>query len=396
MKTCIYCAKDKPDEEFSDEHIWPDALGGDFLPEFWRTDNVCRTCNNASGLYVDGSFIKSWIGNAERATGAREYLSSENLGALPLDYHGRLPDLETEPHQMVEFWTGPCGANIVHIRPADQDEVWSSYAGGDPRVKKVGAGRAYIALTSAEPFWIIAALKSFKSHFRKATRFVVNMEMPPEWLKSFSIPDLNDPVIASDMNIVGQVLEAGKKSADLRAHLVIKQNLGTRLLAKLALAIGYKIFGEPFLATNYASRLREGFREANDDKRRLIPIRGTGFLDSQGLGGAEKTLAWTGGWVLLLTTAGSALTLAVVSPSGRSMSVVVCDDRRLIDGLNGAYDLGQVYLTIPPLGEGVGPISLPEYLAHRIGGQSRAELSQLEAKRHDPALLPACGSNGGS
>jgi HNH endonuclease/integrase-like protein len=92
MKTCIYCDQEKADDEFSDEHIWPDALGGDFLPpETWRTDDVCRRCNSLSGVFVDGSFIRSWIGNAERATGARDYLKptlTAPLGVLPLDYMG--------------------------------------------------------------------------------------------------------------------------------------------------------------------------------------------------------------------------------------------------------------------------------------------------------------------
>jgi len=74
MKTCIYCAMKNADDEFSDEHIWPDALGGDFLPaDVWRTNDVCRRCNSLSGVFVDGAFIRSWLGNAERSSGARDH-----------------------------------------------------------------------------------------------------------------------------------------------------------------------------------------------------------------------------------------------------------------------------------------------------------------------------------
>jgi HNH endonuclease len=48
MKTCIYCEKEQPDDAFNDEHIWPEALGGDHLPNFWRSDDVCTKCNNMS------------------------------------------------------------------------------------------------------------------------------------------------------------------------------------------------------------------------------------------------------------------------------------------------------------------------------------------------------------
>jgi ribosomal protein L30 len=72
MKTCIYCDREKADGDFSDEHIWPDALGGDFLPpEIWRTNDVCGQCNSLSGVFVDGSFIRvgSETLNARRGRG---------------------------------------------------------------------------------------------------------------------------------------------------------------------------------------------------------------------------------------------------------------------------------------------------------------------------------------
>src|SRR5260221_12535925 len=93
MKTCIYCGEDKNESEFSDEHIWPEALGGDHLPDLWRTGDVCQKCNNLSGLYVDGAFIKGWAGAAEGATGANENQAFNNQGSagLPLTYIGKIP-----------------------------------------------------------------------------------------------------------------------------------------------------------------------------------------------------------------------------------------------------------------------------------------------------------------
>jgi hypothetical protein len=56
MRRCIYCDRDT-DSDFTDEHIWPDGLGGDYLPkDVWRTNDVCGKTNNLCGLYVDGSF----------------------------------------------------------------------------------------------------------------------------------------------------------------------------------------------------------------------------------------------------------------------------------------------------------------------------------------------------
>jgi HNH endonuclease len=190
MKFCIYCGREKPDEDFYDiEHIWPEVLGGDHLSEFWRTDDVCGECNRLSGLFVDGSFIKSWLGAAERALGSREYLSPEHPGSavLPLHYIGVLPNAPTLEDEVAEQWFGPCGAHILHIRPRDKEDLWASYSGGDPRLRRSKAGRAYIARVSEEPFWMNVTFASFKAHFAKAQRFVLNQDVPPEWRSSPSV-----------------------------------------------------------------------------------------------------------------------------------------------------------------------------------------------------------------
>src|SRR5277367_3688504 len=134
VKKCAYCGQDRPLVDFSDEHIWPDALGGDFLDCFWRTDDVCERCNNLAGLYVDGAFIRSMFGNSERAIGAWEYIDVAKPGSviLPLHYCGQLKSPALASDETAEYWAGPCGANILHIRPSDIDDRSTSYAGGDP------------------------------------------------------------------------------------------------------------------------------------------------------------------------------------------------------------------------------------------------------------------------
>jgi hypothetical protein len=345
-----------------------------------------------AGVFVDGSFIKSWMGNAERSIGAREYLSPTRAGVsvLPLDYIGQLRDMPTREDELAEYWCGPCGANIIHIRPKDSDGHWASYAGGDPRAKKSRAGRAYIALVSEEPFWIAVSLASFKEHFKRAERFVVNMDVPPQWNNSFKNPDTNNPVQAGDMKVVTVVTSAGRNGDWIRARPVIRFDVGNRFVAKLGLAIGYKLLGTPFLQTDYAKNLRKGFREADGEKRRHIPMRGTGFVHEQSLGGAEKVLSWPGAWVLLLKIVNHLLCLSVISPSGKTMTVLVCDQPALVARLDTAYQDGSVWMTIPSLGEAVGPIPLPAYLAHQMNVLPLPELATLAGKRIDPAALPPC------
>jgi hypothetical protein len=182
----------------------------------------------------------------------------------------------------------------------------------------------------------------------------------------------------------------GRNGGWIKAKVVIRPDIGQRFLAKLGLAVGYKLLGLPFLATDYAQHLRKGFRESNFQKRRLIPVRGTGFMHEKGLGGIEKVLTWPGAWVLLLATINQLLQLSIISPSGKTMAIVVCDEPALVKSLDTSYREGVVWLTIPSLGEAVGPIMLPDYLAHQTKASPLAELELLAGKRIDPSVLPPC------
>ncbi|GAA3075293.1 hypothetical protein GCM10010520_23020 [Rhizobium viscosum] len=396
MRTCLYCDAQKSEESFSDEHIWPNALGGDFLPrDVWRTDDVCQSCNSLAGVFVDGAFIRSWVGQAELSNGSLEYLAGKGkVTAIPLDYLGPIQDVPLPEGHVADYWAGPCGANIVHIRPDDGDEEWVTYAGGDPRRKRSKAGRAYVALTSTEEFWILVSLESFRQHFRRAERFVVNAELPPNW--PFRNLDRADPIQAGDMQTVDAVLNASRDGSRIRTRPAISFDLGNRMLAKLGLGVGYKLLGEAFLRSDYAKTLRWGMREANTEKRRLIPVRGSPLFGGAGLGGAEEILKWPGGWVLMVMIVEGSLGLFIISPSGRSMNVLVCNDQDLIDTLDPNYVDGVVWITVPAAAEAIGPISLPAYLAHQMNTVPSPSLVALAAKRGDRANIPSCRPTGPS
>lgn len=390
MRACIYCGCEKPDDEFSDEHIWPDALGGDFLPrDVWRTDDVCQRCNSVSGLFIDGAFIRSWMGQAELSSGSLEYLAGRGKpAAIPLNYLGPMQNIPVPLDHIADYWAGPCGANIIHIRPDDGDEQWTTYAGGDPKAKKAKAGRAYIAFTSEDEFWLLVGLLSFKRHFDRAERFIVDADFPPEW--AFKKPDQDDPVQAEDMKTVDAVVRRSRADEDLHIRVTVSVDLGNRMLAKLGLAAGYKLLGAAFVETDYAKNLRWGMREANIEKRKLIPVRGSGFLGGSELGGAEAVLAWPGGWVLMVNLVEGNLCLCVISPSGRAMSVLVSDDKTLVNTLDPSYRDGVIWITVPAAGEAVCPILLPEYLAHQTDRSAVQELTALASKRGDRTKLPPC------
>ena len=86
------------------------------------------------------------------------------------------------------------------------------------------------------------------------------------------------------------------------------------------------------------------------------------------------------------------LSLSVFSPSARTMHVLVSDDAALLGTLDDTFDDGRVWLTVPSSSVGLGPIWLPDYLAHQLGNISHPELAALNSKRCDPSDLPPCNS----
>lgn len=374
MRTCIYCGQQKADNEFSDEHIWPDALGGDFLDRFWRTDDVCARCNSASGVYVDGAFIKSFFISGERAHDGLEYLDPDSpTRTLPLAYLGTIRNIPTQPGEVADFWVVAPGANVVHFRAENEEDVWNGYAGGDPRrqSKRLKAGRAVTAVTSPEPFWVVTALNSVMRHFAKAEKFVVNrgIDAPP-----FRQLDPTDPQQAADRAFFDAIDSRGER---LHCQAVIPLAADGRFLAKLALATGYKLFGSRFLDSRGGQLLRQGFREADPEKRKEIAILGSGYLGHIDLKGLEAEIRWPGGWVLVLIKLSVGLSLVVQSPAGRSMVIRITDDPTLLVDLPPEYAEGVAWVTVPPAGRAVGPIPYIDYLAHKIGAVEHPELKAL-------------------
>ena len=392
MTVCLYCENEKPDGEFSDEHIWPDALGGDWLPAFWRTSEVCQTCNNMSGLFVDGAFIKSWVGNAERwSEGIYAESKNPKKVTMSLAYLGKVSNVPIEQGNIAEYWTTACGANIVHIRTDDKEELWSFYAGGDPRMsnRRSKAGRVYVALTSQKAFWIVSTLMSVKLHFKKAERYIVNMDVPDHWTE-FKAVDMNDISHVRDMKTVQSIIDAGTQGNRLHTTMAIPLDAGNRLLAKLSLAVGYKLFGQPFLKTTHSKALRVAFREADYSRQKISLIRGTSYFSQFLDGGVQAALGFPGAWVIFLKETEGTLGLYVVTPSGQTMSVIISDELHLIQTLKGTYKNGVVWLTIPALESAVGPLDLPEYIAHQLGNIQHAQLSAVANKRIEFGSLPAC------
>lgn len=81
---CIYCGFDKPESEFTLEHILPRDIGGAACPDLFKTRRVCGRCNSLSGLFIDGAFLKSWFTKNNQSINAHRYVDYRNASVLAL------------------------------------------------------------------------------------------------------------------------------------------------------------------------------------------------------------------------------------------------------------------------------------------------------------------------
>jgi hypothetical protein len=392
MRTCIYCGKDKADNEFSREHIWPDALGGDFLPPLFQTDDVCERCNSVAGRYVDGAFLKSWFGQAERSASGFEYLElgHNSLSVTPLHYMGVIADAGQETDDVYEMWVGPCGTHVIHAHAKDDNTAWETYAGGDPVARKRLPGRVYVSLTSTNPLWIGLALRSVKAQFKKAARYIVNAKLPAEWSTLASAIDPNDADQSKDLKVVDHVRNASRDGNFVKHNVKIQIDPDHRFLPKVGLGLGYQLFGPRFIQTPYAAVLRQAMREPSPQAREQYPIYGTGFFNMAAP--KMKVVSFPGAWVLFLKAMAGKFGLMIITPSGKSMSIAVSDTPELWSGpeFEAYKQMGEFYVVVPPLGTAAGPISAANYLNHQLRHNSHPELAAIEARRTDKASLPPC------
>lgn len=87
-KVCIFCNIEKPESEFSLEHIFPQSLGGAQASDLFKTRRACQRCNSIMGLFVDAPLVKNFFSQNDMAENALYYIDLKKPRPLPLRYMG--------------------------------------------------------------------------------------------------------------------------------------------------------------------------------------------------------------------------------------------------------------------------------------------------------------------
>lgn len=252
LTNCIYCDGRRGDPDFSDEHIWPQALGGDACPPVFRTKQVCGRCNNLAGQWVDRAFLRNFFTSNERARTAYDYIDPNKPGQLPLIFMGIDEEFPTPEHEVCERWLGPSGESIYHIHMKDDDR-WTTLAGGDFIKRKRDPGRLYFTLTSKSDYWFYTAIISIVRYF-PGTSPVCTAEIP-------GLP-VSFPVRGADAEMMTELEKTElawiRSRRGMHKHrLVADIGYADRFLAKIALGLGFNILGPRAVFSEYGDELRK-------------------------------------------------------------------------------------------------------------------------------------------
>lgn len=378
MLKCIYCNQEKAETEFSLEHIFPQALGGELLDNLFKTKKVCIRCNSIMGLFVDGAYLKSYTVKSRSATDCMRYIDLENGLPCPLVYMGKLEGMELPENHICEFWMTPCTGRVLHLH-SNLDEKFYAYAGGDPIRSKSNPGTAIFLNAAKSPKWLRIGLRSFFKHFKDAERVIayVNFEDESHYDVIGRRPN------QSDEKLISNFIEVyGESNQVVNVSTSIDLGYSQRFLAKIALGVGHSLCGEDFIESKYAISMREFLREKDGKKREKLGI----LLDNvwnKNDRFITEMFRWEGGIVISIIPASELLVLQM-NIFGINHSIVMSNLKTVTAKAIEKIGQGVVYILVPQLNECIGPIKQHEYYLHKSGVRLIQELVILEGKRIPP------------
>lgn len=372
---CIYCGFEKPASERTLEHLWPRRLGGASAPDVFKTRAVCGRCNNNVGLFVDGAFQRSFFMSVATISAALRFLDPKRCVPLPLAYAGVIP-VSLGDGEICETWIGPRGERIYHFHKRDDEDRFGTYAGGDPiRRRRCDPGRVYMSFSRPNLFWIETALVSVSAAFPRAPLRLLTHTDASQILERCS-PE--DDQSANDRAYLEPIWREKHGQGTMQVDL----DYGTRFQAKLALGLGYNLFGQAFAQLPYEEKLRCILREPNPERRARLPFVGSSILAPPPPDPVIDQLAYDGAFTFIFNGSRHGVFLTIFTPNRRRLDTQIAPGPlRLPSDLLDRYQGSFAVLVLPGLGQSIGPISMGHYGLHRFGSVSHPPLSQLDARR---------------
>lgn len=371
MGHCIYCREEKDDNEFTLEHVIPQFLGGAYAPDFLKTRNVCKSCNNNLGLFVDASFEKNWMVSNWLRQASSAFYEKDNPVGVSLSCMGNTdlcpPDLP-EGH-VCEMWLGPHGEQVFWLRP--HDERLSAYVGGNPRTMKSMETRAYFLFsenTCKDPLktWL-----SFEQALRgRKVKKVLCGEVEGVDPASigFAQPDELDKARK-------EFFIANTEGGQVRKmQFTVHQKFDQRFLCKLAIGVAFCLFGHKVLDSAYGKELHKGLwhREGNDKPE----VRGSTFFSKKGDPDFNRLVGFPNAVTLVLLSSQDGVSLNLNINSQLNWTILCASNETLTTDDVAKIDDGHILLLVRALKTGIY-LDLPFYLTCKCGITSHSGLNNI-------------------
>jgi hypothetical protein len=375
MAVCIYCGRDKRHSEFTLEHVIPQSLGGAYAPDLLKLRNVCKRCNSDLGLFVDAAFEKNWVVSNTMQQSARASFDPDNPTGLPLICMGasqlNVPGMTED--EVCECWLGPFGEQVYWIRPREDNLYW--YSGGNPRTTKSIATRAYFmfserSIKNPKITWL-----SFRDAFegRKKVRKIMCTTVQgadPQDI-GFHTPDTLD----ESRIVFFRSLTAQSNSRKNSISLFLDFDL--RFASKLALGVGYALFGEKIHGSSYTEELRKGLWHKPGES--LPDILGTGVYDENRDADFARRMGYKNAVSVVVIPSGNAIAVNLNVGTAMSFCVMFADTNCLSHEDIEKVRNGIVIVLFKYLRRGVS-LSLLEYVSHKLGNVMHPGLSEIDSR----------------
>lgn len=310
---CLYCGYTHPAEKSTLEHAVPQSLGGAHAPDRFKLRNVCKKCNNDLGAFVDASFAKSWFVINGLATAAHKLYDGTNEIPLPLTCIGPIdiPGLAVPKGYLSESWIGPSGEFMVWLRPKDETLYW--YAGGNPR-HRAEPSTVYWFPTSDDPARLKIGSDSLFAAFKKRKNARKVMGVPCHGFPGNGYPPGFDVPSATD---VANIAAIRARSEGFHGRARVNAEFDYRFISKLALGVGYSLFGDAFASSGQAEEFRKGCWPKN---HRQIGVRGVPTFGAA-VPLVDRVASYPGAVVLTVLPVGDSYALSMTIDGGRPFVV---------------------------------------------------------------------------
>lgn len=371
---CLYCERDIAEGTASKEHAIPQFLGGGYAPSRFQLKNVCQRCNNDLGLFVDGSFARSWFVTNSLALGARKLYLGQDDAPLPLVCMGPVivPGLLVPDGYVCECWLGPFGDRVLWIRPHDETLYW--YSGGNPIAAKQRHSTAYVLLADGAVEHLRISMASIRAFGgRKIRRILCHEGADLDRVSGFVSPNE-----AEQKNLLA--IRSAFSAKQISASLSINVRFDERFAGKLALAIGFVLFGEQFLLTRIAKEARKACMAKPGAEHEL---RGSGLFDRSIDFRTATFAAYPGAVAFCVLNVGEVYALVVSIDQGRPLVVEIASSAVTSHHLS---DMGNVLLVFPHIKQAID-LTLTDLIGHRTGTRLHPELAMVDRRIAESACF---------